>query len=542
MRQLLLSIIFLSGICCVLPTYAQEAAQPKPLRDSLYLRKKDYPREADYEQFKYAFPPKKKNMWSLGINGGYSTLIADVNTKYGWGAGLTLQKAIGHVVAIRLQGLFSQVTGQDWQAAGLSKDFRNYKMNLADLQVQGLFYLNNVNFYKRQPKCLVYALVGAGVSAFKTKQDLLDANGNPYNYSGIVEADKAWDQFRVYKDLKALQDGKYETTVDPGKYETSFKGWRISPSIAFGAGLAFKLSRRVDLNFEERISWHNSDYMDGTNLNRNNTASSMQDFLTYSSVAVNIKLGKREEPLYWVNPLVKPYDDIMALKSNLYSGDFIKDEDEDGVADVFDKDNNTPKGALVNTHGVALDIDADGIADNKDAEPFTPKGAKIDKAGKAVDADDDGVADIFDRQSNSPAGALVDAKGIDISSQAKEPVLSTPATFNPVFFDLNKTNVKQEFYPSIYKVAMFMQENPNAKMVVIGHTDNRANDAYNLKLAKERAQAVVDILHNSFNISKDRFEIESKGKADPIVPNLSPKDHKADGGHYLNRRVTFQAK
>jgi outer membrane protein OmpA-like peptidoglycan-associated protein len=62
-----------------------------------------------------------------------------------------------------------------------------------------------------------------------------------------------------------------------------------------------------------------------------------------------------------------------------------------------------------------------------------------------------------------------------------------------------------------------------------------------VKLAQKRAEAVVTILINAFGLTKERFVIEALGKADPVVPNLPVKfDPVIEGGHYLNRRVTFE--
>ncbi len=49
----------------------------------------------------------------------------------------------------------------------------------------------------------------------------------------------------------------------------------------------------------------------------------------------------------------------------------LSDTDGDGVCDAFDKEPNTPKGAIVETNGVAKDTDGDGVPDYKDKEILT---------------------------------------------------------------------------------------------------------------------------------------------------------------------------
>jgi len=70
-----------------------------------------------------------------------------------------------------------------------------------------------------------------------------------------------------------------------------------------------------------------------------------------------------------------------------------------------------------------------------------------------------------------------------------------------------------------------------AKLQIVGHTDNVGNSASNLALSKGRANAVVAYL-TSRGISKNRFQlVDGKGDASPIAPNAT-----ADG-KAKNRRV-----
>ncbi len=48
------------------------------------------------------------------------------------------------------------------------------------------------------------------------------------------------------------------------------------------------------------------------------------------------------------------------------------DADGDGIIDQLDREQNTPAGAAVDSHGVARDTDGDGIPDFKDKQMVTP--------------------------------------------------------------------------------------------------------------------------------------------------------------------------
>jgi len=47
-----------------------------------------------------------------------------------------------------------------------------------------------------------------------------------------------------------------------------------------------------------------------------------------------------------------------------------KDSDGDGVSDAFDLEPNTPKGAMIDGSGRALDLDGDGLRQEVDVDPF----------------------------------------------------------------------------------------------------------------------------------------------------------------------------
>ena len=64
-----------------------------------------------------------------------------------------------------------------------------------------------------------------------------------------------------------------------------------------------------------------------------------------------------------------------------------------------------------------------------------------------------------------------------------------------VYFEYDKAIIKSESYPILDAVAATLEGNPEINLVEIqGHTDERGNDAYNLRLTDDRAQAVKKYL------------------------------------------------
>ena len=102
-----------------------------------------------------------------------------------------------------------------------------------------------------------------------------------------------------------------------------------------------------------------------------------------------------------------------------------------------------------------------------------------------------------------------------------------------IYFDVNKDIVKPESYGTLKDIATILNEVPDVKVKIVGHTDSDGQDAANLDLSKRRAASVKAELSNSFGVNGDRLVSDGMGKSQPVAPNDSPVN-KA-----LNRRVEF---
>lgn len=102
-----------------------------------------------------------------------------------------------------------------------------------------------------------------------------------------------------------------------------------------------------------------------------------------------------------------------------------------------------------------------------------------------------------------------------------------------IYFDVNKDVVKPESYGTLKEIAAVLNENPDVRVKIIGHTDSDGADASNLDLSKRRGAAVKNELVKTFNIDASRLETDGLGEGQPVAPNDTPAN-KA-----LNRRVEF---
>jgi outer membrane protein OmpA-like peptidoglycan-associated protein len=102
-----------------------------------------------------------------------------------------------------------------------------------------------------------------------------------------------------------------------------------------------------------------------------------------------------------------------------------------------------------------------------------------------------------------------------------------------IYFDVNKDVVKPESYGTLKEIAKILNEVPDVKVKIVGHTDSDGQNAANLDLSKRRAASVKAELAKSFGVNADRLETDGMGETLPVAANDSPAN-KA-----LNRRVEF---
>ncbi len=201
------------------------------------------------------------------------------------------------------------------------------------------------------------------------------------------------------------------------------------------------------------------------------------------------------------------------------------DSDKDGVPDYLDKCPNTPEGVKVDATGCPVDSDGDGVPDYLDKCPNTPAGAKVDETGCPVlmDEDHDGVPDSLDKCSNTPAGTKVDAMGCPIVTKAR-------GVLQGVNFKFGSAQLTKESGPVLDGVATSLNEFPQVRVEVQGHTDNAGPEAANVKLSQARAQAVADALVAK-GVDKARLDVKGYGSSKPVV------DNKTKVNRAQNRRV-----
>lgn len=102
-----------------------------------------------------------------------------------------------------------------------------------------------------------------------------------------------------------------------------------------------------------------------------------------------------------------------------------------------------------------------------------------------------------------------------------------------LLFDTNKTTIKNTFTESLEELYQLLISNPKMRIIITGHTDNMASEAYNQKLSEGRAKAVYkEMVHRG--IDPKRMKWQGKGELEPIDTN------ETEEGRAVNRRVEIK--
>jgi outer membrane protein OmpA-like peptidoglycan-associated protein/opacity protein-like surface antigen len=524
--------LLLAGVLCLLASsgFSQIGAS-YDVKDSSVIPDKRKSQHTEFLNGSYNFPAKPRNQWEIGVKVGSFKVGGDLPTRISPGFGLHVRKAFGYIFSMRLEYMYGIGKGQHFRtSANFAKNsawvdnlpvnerysaprqitdvnghrvvissrdgnlitqtpgeliFYNYKTNVQDLSLQGVVTLNNIRFHKAKTGFNFYALAGVGGSIYDTKVNALDGNGEKYDFSGIPNAAYK-DRKETLDALKELMDETYETPAEnQGDRRPKLFGDTFKFSGTIGAGVAFKLSNRINIALEDRQTLVADDLLDGQQWQEHAEGDAVQtrDFDSYNflSLGLNINLGaKSVEPLWWLNPLDYAYSEIRNPRLMRLPKPVLPDSDGDGITDQFDQE-QTPAGCPVDSHGVTKDTDGDGVPDCKDKELITPTYCQ------PVDADGVGKCPCPD-----------DCKGTVVVQDCSQKLGMLPS----ISFSPNSARLSNDAQSVLASVAARMRNNPECKVVVIGYCSSNKREQ---QLSWDHVNAVINHMVDKEGISTDRF-------------------------------------
>jgi len=116
-------------------------------------------------------------------------------------------------------------------------------------------------------------------------------------------------------------------------------------------------------------------------------------------------------------------------------------------------------------------------------------------------------------------------------ARSSEEVRTALATM--IHFDYDKSNIRSDDTGALDQKVAILQANPELRIRVGGHCDERGSDEYNLALGNRRAQSAKQYLV-SHGIDAGRIETQSWGEEKPLV------DGHDESAWSQNRRDEFE--
>ena len=92
----------------------------------------------------------------------------------------------------------------------------------------------------------------------------------------------------------------------------------------------------------------------------------------------------------------------------------------------------------------------------------------------------------------------------------------------PVYFSYDRSDLEAEARTALEAKLGVLQENPGVRIRIIGHTDARGSDEYNLALGQRRAAAAKRFLTQR-EIDAERIDIAGVGEEQPVCEEESER-------------------
>lgn len=176
---------------------------------------------------------------------------------------------------------------------------------------------------------------------------------------------------------------------------------------------------------------------------------------------------------------------------------------------------------------VPVDRDRDGVPDDRDKCPATRPGRPVDARGCEIDSDGDGLLDSKDACPNVYAKT---ADGCPPASPAQPTSIPQKLLLQGVGFDNDQATLRPDALPILDQAAATLKSWGALKVEVAGYTDSMNDDAHNLALSGDRANAVRNYLIGK-GVAAERLIAKGHGKENPIADNAT------EAGRAQNRRV-----
>lgn len=267
--------------------------------------------------------------------------------------------------------------------------------------------------------------------------------------------------------------------------------------IPVGVGFKFNVARGVNVDLGYQVNFVNADDFDGY------VSGPTSDRFSYAHAGLEFALGSRRKPQ------LAQHNPVASMRT-----EYLMDEQR-----------------------LQIQVNQQRAANQQLQDQLNATNAAVAKL--TTDSDGDGVPDAYDKCPGTPAGTQVDGAGCPLPERkpdvkvyvTKEDQQVVNEAVKNLEFDFGKSTIREHSDESLNKLAQLMVAK-KFHLKLAGYTDNIGSVSANLKLSRDRANAVKTYLATQ-GVDPSMIQAEGYGKANPIATNAT------DAGRQLNRRVEF---
>lgn len=396
---------------------------------------------------------------------------------------------------------------------GVSANFHAGKLSGSKQQIY------NAYFRSTYLQGTIQAQINIKSLAFGTKV-LKRWKWDVYGGAGLMWFDTQVYDLTTNQLIRYSNDRKNYSSVTQGKWEGDGSVWTREFVFPIGSAIHYELTPRLDLGVDYMFNNVNTEKLDmtvgSTDPNYNSNPANVFTFRKGTSkldkwvgfgISLTYKLGK---------------DAIKVGKDGLY----------DTAKGRYHLRWTGPNDLIKDPYNPTMN-DADSIAKANMPKPIDPR--------LYTDTDNDGVADLFDKEPQTPQGSVVSGAGVamNLDSIISSLLRSKFAPecenlFSNIEFDTDKATIRPASQETLKKVVELLNIRTNCRLVLTGHTDARASYGYNVQLSKRRVDAAKRYLIRAGLTDPSRVTIEYYGEYRPIATNNSTP------GLQANRRVEMK--
>lgn len=104
---------------------------------------------------------------------------------------------------------------------------------------------------------------------------------------------------------------------------------------------------------------------------------------------------------------------------------------------------------------------------------------------------------------------------------------------NTVYFKYDSDQILDEYIAVMQAHAQYLRNNPDSRIIIEGHTDERGTPEYNIALGERRARSVARYMQN-LGVDVNQLSIVSYGEEKPVNPGHSEASWKQNRRAVIN--------